>query len=593
MQIFRANLRRARFLAASAYHAVIRLRDGQRLSPGLYLERRATQSPESTALRYEDRALTFSALDEAANRHAHALTALGATKGDVVALLMDNRPEFLVAVLGANKIGVCTSLLNSHVAGEQLVHALTICSPKFILVGSEHVASLREVADRLPVPREHVLVWSEGDVRATFEGSVDWNSATAEARTERPASTAEQGMNDPFVFIYTSGTTGLPKAAPMKNGRFLRGAAVFGHAVMRLRPGDVLFNPGLPLYHSTGLVMGFGTVLSTGATLALRRKFSASQFWDDVAAFGATGFTYIGELCRYLLNTNPHPLEKSHRLRFAIGAGLRPDIWERFQERFGIPTIVEFYGATEGNIGIVNIDGVPGMMGRLMPGQVIVHADPHTGEITRDARSRCTSAKVGESGILLGQINARASFDGYVDRSRNEAKIVRNAFGDGKDYFNTGDLVQLHPHGYVAFKDRMGDTFRWKGENVSTSEVAEILNRCLGVSESNVYGVQVPGADGRAGMAALVTQDGFDLERFRAHVDEHLPAYARPIFVRLQEAIQVTATFKQVKTHLRDEGYDLYKIDRDRVYVYDSTVKSYVELTPERQTSIDSGAFGL
>ncbi|MBC7172114.1 MAG: AMP-binding protein, partial [Polyangiaceae bacterium] len=289
-------------------------------------------------------------------------------------------------------------------------------------------------------------------------------------------------------------------------------------------------------------------------------------------------------------NAPPHAKERAHRLRGVTGAGLRPDIWKRFQERFAIPVVYEFYGATEGNVGVVNFDGRPGMMGRLLPGQMVVRADLATGELVRDASGHATKVGVNEVGLLVGQINRMNSFDGYVDRSKNESKVIRNAFGDGKDYFNTGDLVQLHEDGYVSFRDRTGDTFRWKGENVSTNEVQETLNRFAGVHETNVYGVEVPGADGRAGMVAVVSDDSFNLEGFAEHVASSLPPYARPLFVRVQPQIAKTGTFKQVKTELREQGFDPER-STDPVYLLKDG--RYVPMTPELHAQIAAGSLRL
>ena len=329
------------------------------------------------------------------------------------------------------------------------------------------------------------------------------------------------------------------------------------------------------MYHSSGVVLGWGAPLSAGATCAMRRKFSASGHWDDCERFQATHFIYMGELCRYLYNAAPHPKERAHRLEAILGAGLRPEIWEGFQERFGLPRIVEFYGATEGNVGLVNIDGIPGMMGRLQRDHDVFLPEG-TGEaaIKRDASGNAIKAKPGDKGILVGKITKLNRFEGYLDKDKSEEKIFRNALGDGADYFNTGDLVTLHDGRWVSFVDRLGDTFRWKGENVATNEVQELLNQYRGVQESTVFGVEVPHTDGRAGMAALAVDDEFELEGFAEHVKSSLPAYSRPLFIRLQRELKVTATFKHIKTDLREDGFDpkrsgdepLYFLDGDAGY---------------------------
>jgi acyl-CoA synthetase (AMP-forming)/AMP-acid ligase II len=291
--------------------------------------------------------------------------------------------------------------------------------------------------------------------------------------------------------------------------------------------------------------------------MALRRKFSVSAFWDDVRAYEATSFLYIGELCRYLLNRPREPGERDHRLRVGVGNGMRPDIWVRFQERFGVPVIREFYGATEGNAPILNFEGRPGMVGRIRAGQVLVRCDPATGEIVRNADGFCERVTPGEAGLLLGKISKVLSFQGYVDEQATRRKIVEHVFEKGDQYFDSGDLLQLHEKGWLSFADRAGDTFRWKGENVSTNEVAEILDGARGVHEANVYGVEVPGAEGRAGMAALRVDASFDLAGFADYVEKNLARYQRPRFLRLlQGEMRVTSTFKHQKVAYREEGFD-------------------------------------
>ena len=376
----------------------------------------------------------------------------------------------------------------------------------------------------------------------------------------------------------------------MKNGRVMKAMHVFAEPVARVRPEDVIYTSGLPFYHSSGFMLGFGLALVGGATCSLRRKFSASQHFADCVRDDATIFVYIGELCRYLYASPKTPSERAHRVRMIVGAGLRPDIWEGFLQRFGIPEVREFYGATEGNVGIVNFDGKPGMLGRLLPGQVLARADEH-GEVLRDpSTGLCTKAVAGEDGILLGMINRVNSFDGYVDKKKNAGKVLENPFGDGKNFFNTGDLVRLHEHGYVSFQDRLGDTFRWKGENVSTNEVAAVLTHADVVREANVYGVTVPGCDGRAGMAAIVATEAsgrLDTEALSSFVAENLPRYSRPLFVRVQREMKVTASFKYVKTHLKEQGFDPAATEGDALYFLDGD--RYVPLTPALHQEIVDG----
>lgn len=586
-----ANARYARFIAKGAFLSAYKLRSGQKLSAGAMVEQLATEKPTATALLFEDERWSWEELNGRSNQVAHALLGQGLVPGNVVALLMDNRPEYITTMVGVNKIGGCTALINAHLAGQPLVHAITIASPSYILVGAERVEHLAEVASELPVPADRILVWSDRGVRQAFPGGKDFDALLDAAPRKNLPSTREQDIDGPFLFIYTSGTTGLPKAAAVKTSRFLKAANLFGQNVMGVTSDDVVYGSGMPLYHSSGSILGWGASLTGGAPFAIRRKFSARGFWEDVDRWGVTIFGYIGELCRYLLNSQPHPKERGHRVRAAVGAGLRPEIWKEFETRFAIPKIYEFYGATEGNVGIVNIDSRPGMLGRLFPGQAVFAADPHTGELLRGPDGRTSKVGPGGVGLLVGQISKMNSFDGYVDRSKNDSKILKNPLGDGKDYFNTGDLVQLHEHGYVSFKDRLGDTFRWKAENVSTNEVQEVLNRHAGVAESNVYGVAVPGADGKAGMASIVSHPDFDLVDFAKHVREGLPTYARPIFLRVQTEMQTTGTFKHMKTELKEAGYDPAKVD-DALYFFENGER-YVSLTAEIFADLNAGRIKL
>ncbi len=587
--LLRSNARMAQTIAYGIYLAAYKLRDGQNFSPAALLEQHAKRSPAHPAILFEDKRISYQELNARANQYAHALQRLGAKKGDVVAVLMDNRVEYLVATMGANKIGVVSALINTHVAGMQLTHALSVCEPSFVLVGAEHADNVAALGDELPVSPERVLLWSDDGQAGELKGATAFDPIVDAAPASNPPETTQQSIHDPFVYIYTSGTTGLPKAAMMKNQRVMKAMFVFSGAVAKVKPNDVIYTSGLPFYHSSGFILGFGMALVGGATCALRRKFSASQHFDDCVRYGATVFTYIGELCRYLLNSEPRPSEKRHQLRMIVGAGLRPDIWEPFVERFHIPAVREFYGATEGNVGIVNFDGKPGMLGRLMPGQVVARAEEGTANVARDpATGLCSKAQPGQDGILLGMINRVNSFDGYVDKKKNAGKVLENPFGDGKNYFNTGDLVRLHEHSYVSFQDRLGDTFRWKGENVSTSEVALVLTHAPSIREANVFGVEVPGCDGRAGMAAVVLEGPLDVDGLTAHVTKNLPTYSRPLFLRVQQEMKVTASFKYVKTHLKEQGFDPSAVGDDPLFFWNG--QTYEPLTSMLHERLVSGA---
>jgi len=503
----------------------------------------------------------------------------GVGRGDVVALVMDNRPEYAFVLLGLSKIRAITACVNTNVVGAALAHAVRIAKPRVVIAGSEHVAALAvALNDGGEAPRIHV----HADRESSRGGSIN-DELDALPGTDVPASAPL--TSEPMAYLYTSGTTGMPKAAIVTNQRFLAASYGLGKIMHDAGPGDVIY-AALPLYHGTAQWGALGAALATGATLALRRKFSASSFWSDAVRFRATRMTYIGELCRYLLHQPVTPDETRHSIRVAIGNGLRPDVWPEFQKRFHIPTIREFYGATEGNAPLANLEGRPGMLGTLRHGQALVACDLETGAVRRDRRGRCQRVeRSGETGLFIGRISRIATFDGYVDARASEAKILRDVFEKGDAWFDSGDLLTLHEDGWVSFADRVGDTFRWKGENVSTTEVATLLTAAPGVLEANVYGVGIPGADGRAGMASIRVSEAFDLRAFVEHTERALPRYARPLFVRVQNEMRVTGTFKHQKTDYRKEGYDPQRV-RDPLFALLGS--SYVPVTPELYAAIQA-----
>jgi acyl-CoA synthetase (AMP-forming)/AMP-acid ligase II len=553
-----------------------------RVSPARLLEERARRRPNDLALAYRDERFSWAEVDERASRYATWFETLGIRFGDVVALAMNNRPDYLFVVMGLNKLGAVGALINTNLSGKALAHALAVADAKKVLAGSEHASRVAEVLDELTSidPERDFYVHVEADApREDVVAGTIANDAVAAASPARRADRALRGI-DTFCFIYTSGTTGLPKAAIVTNQRFVAAAILFGRLMHRAGPGDVIYAP-LPLYHANGLMLGWGSALVTGAGFAIRRKFSVSEFWEDVRRFGATSFVYIGELCRYLLNAPVQDGERNHRLRVAVGNGLRSDIWAAFQERFRVPIIREFYGSTEGNAPAFNLSGKPGMIGRLSRGQAIVRCDVTTGELLRNAAGFCERVRPGEVGLLIGRILPFVRFDGYVDRKASESKVLRDVFRHGDRYFNTGDLIQLHEARWMSFADRLGDTFRWKGENVSTAEVGEILCGAPGVLEANVYGVEIPGTDGRAGMAALKTSNGFTLEGFATYVREHLAVYQRPLFLRLLRGeMRIVGTLKQQKAEYQTEGYDPAQVSDD-LYV----------LSGERYRAVDAAVY--
>ena len=541
--------------------------------------------------------VTYAAFDAYANRVANWAIAQDIKPGDTVALYMANRWEYVAIWFGLSKVGVIAALLNNQVTGQPLAHGVTIAETRHIIVEGELAGQYKTACELIQCD---LTAWITDGVECDLAESRDFDAALGEVTAQRPDRSRRAHLRaaDPCLKMYTSGTTGLPKAAIVAHTRALYYLHVFGAAAHAHKDDRMMMV--LPMYHATGGLCGVGAALSYGGAVIVRRRFSASKFWDDAVETGATMFMYVGELCRFLVAADPVPTEKQHKIRVAIGNGLRPDVWPRFAERSGIPRIIEFYGATEGNVGLINLDSKPGAIGRVPPHLAkrfnikLVRFDTEKEEVIRGKNGLAILCEPGEVGEAVGEIrsdDARYRFDGYQDEEATKKKILRDVFAKGDVYFRTGDLMKRDKLGYYYFVDRIGDTFRWKSENVSTNEVAEALGVHPGVIQANVYGVEVGDYSGKAGMAALIVADGFDLQALRAHVHKELPHYARPLFLRLHKeapAEHTTGTFKLKKTDLVKQGWDPASVD-EPLYVDDADAGGYVALTPEIRAAILSG----
>ena len=542
--------------------------------------RLAERFGEAPALLTADTAWSYRALASACNRYARWGLSRGLTAGDTVCLMMTNCPEYLAIWLGLTRIGVTVALINTNLRGRLLAHSLQVVSPRCVIAGASLGAAVNEVRAQLA---RGVEGWVHGESDATAP-RLDQAAASLSGDSLTPADAALPTLGERALCIYTSGTTGLPKAANISHFRLMQWSHWFA-GLMDVQPADRMYNC-LPLYHSVGGVVATGATLVGGGAVVLRERFSASAFWKDVVTERCTLFQYIGELCRYLLNS-PRQVEESHHvLRMACGNGLRGDVWAPFQERFRIPQILEYYAATEGNFSLYNCEGRVGSIGRIPPFLLhrlpvaLVRFDVESQAPLRDASGHCVRCAPGEVGEALGEIvasNDVTRFEGYTDTEASAKKTLSNVFAPGDVWYRTGDLMRQDAQGFFYFVDRVGDTFRWKGENVSTTEVETVLASLPGVTEAAVYGVNVPGAEGRAGMAALVVSPDFDLGAMRRALLTRLPEYARPVFVRLVSAIELTGTFKLRKQELAAEGYDCTRV-RDALYVDDSTRAEYVPL---------------
>ena len=558
-----------------------------------FLERHASERPDAIALKFEEQKISWGELNAKANQMAHYYRSRGVKYGDRVALNLENRPELLFAVAGCLKLGAIAGMINTGQTNEALAHSLRLIEPSLIVVGSECLDNMQSVVDILEDQHADKLLYvADGGHDGPPNLYQDLMPLIADQPVDNIVPDQPLTLGTPTYYIFTSGTTGLPKASITTNMKIFRAGLQFGVNVMSLKPTDTYYC-ALPLYHSNALVVGFGSSLCSGATLALRRKFSASQFWEDCIKYEATAAIYIGELLRYLLAQPERESDKAHNVTRVLGNGLRPDIWMQFKNRFGISRVHEFYGASEGNTGFVNIfnfDKTVGWSPQFGKAWNVVGYDVDADEPIRGDDERMKSLAVGESGLLIMRINDQNPFDGYTDAQASEKKILRDVFEKGDAWFNSGDLVILQKHGHIQFGDRIGDTFRWQGENVATTEVESVIMKWPEIEDAVVYGVTVPGRDGRCGMLYLTQKEAgqIDLNGLAAHMRENLPAYAVPRFIRVGKKVDVTGTFKFQKTKLKNAAYKVDEVD-DALFLLARDADGVEAMTAEVQAKVDDG----
>ncbi|XP_003965113.2 long-chain fatty acid transport protein 6 [Takifugu rubripes] len=558
----------------------------------------AQRIPDKPFVVYDGRVHTYQDVDRRSNRLANVFHHTAKLKkGDCVAVLMSNEPDFLCVWFGLAKAGCSVAFLNTNIKSKSLLHCFTCCGATTLIVGSDLVESLDGILSTLL--EDKIQVWT---MRSQWRNSqVHTLLDKLDAASDQPVPAelrACTSLKTPTLYIFTSGTTGLPKAAVISQLQSLKAAA--GFWAFGGTEEDVVYIP-LPLYHSAASLVGIGGTIQLGATCVLKKKFSASKFWSDCREQGVTIFQYIGELCRYLCNQPKNDLDRDHKVRMGVGNGLRPDVWREFHNRFGKVRMCEVYGSTEGNLCFMNHIGKIGTVGRsnalykLLFKYDLVKYDMMKDLPAKDQRGFCQRVDKGETGLLLSKVSSISPFFGYAgSKSLTEKKLMRDVFAKGDVYFNTGDLMVEDQHGFICFRDRVGDTYRWKGENVATTEVAESLGLVDFIQEVNVYGVEVPGQEGRAGMAAVITRPGatFDGKKLFEHAMRDLPAYARPLFIRLQEEMEMTSTFKQQKFQLVQSGFNPSRV-LDPLYVLDSQQQNYVPLTDSVYQNILSGEHRL
>ena len=558
------------------------------------IDRLAHQFDAAPALHASDATFSYRQLAARCNQYARFGLGLGLQHGDTVSLLMGNCAEYMPIWLGLSRLGVIVALINNNLAGEALTHSINIVAPRALIVGSD-------LAPRLAAVRANLDAGLRCFVYGASAEDFQPLAAQVSAHTGEELSVADCApppLAATALYIYTSGTTGLPKAAKVSHYRIMQWSHWFA-GLIDTQPADRMFNC-LPLYHSVGGVVATGATLVGGGAVVIRSRFSASDFWRDVREERCTLFQYIGELCRYLVNAPPQPRETEHSLRIACGNGLRPEVWEVFQNRFKIPRILEYYASTEGNFSLYNCEGLPGAIGKIpsflahrLP-VALLRFDVDNGEPLRNAEGLCERCAANEVGEAVGLIPAAGKelagrFEGYADAAASARKVLHNVFKAGDSWYRTGDLMRRDERGFYYFVDRVGETYRWKGENVSTAEVLSALTAAPEVQDGVVYGAAVPGTDGRAGMAALVVTAAFDIAAFRADIAGRLPPYARPVFVRLLRSLEATGTFKPRKQDLLREGFDPARI-ADPLYFDDSRAGAYVPLDPELFAALCEGA---
>lgn len=552
----------------------------------------ADERGDAPALIDEQGALSYRSLTERINRYSRWALAQRIEAGDVVALLMHNQADYLAIWLGITAVGGVVALLNDQLADASLDHCIATVRPRHVITTPAHASAVRASRERGTLAFD---IFVHGDAGPSFD-RIDVAAEELSGAPLMPAERPAISVSDLALYIFTSGTTGLPKAANISHRRLLTWSLWFA-GLIDVQPTDRVYNC-LPMHHSVGGVVAIGSLLTRGGSVVLRRKFSAQAFWDDVADNHCTLFQYIGELCRYLIKAPARPAEAHHTLRACCGNGLGADVWNEFQSRFRIPQIVEFYAASEGSFSLVNLEGKAGSIGRVPPFLAhrspaeIVKYDPVHEQPARDATGFCTRCVPDEVGEAIGRLDSSSGgglrFEGYANQEETERKVLRNVFAAGDAWFRTGDLMRRDAAGFFYFADRIGNTFRWKGENVSTLEVMSILNACPGVLDAAVFGVTVPGADGRAGMAALVPAADFDIEQFADAIAARLAPFARPLFLRLCDSLDLTATFKLRKQDLVSTGYDPARC-RDPLFIYDKAAAQYLRLDADAWSRLQVG----
>ncbi len=563
-------------------------------------EETVTKFGSNNFIYFENEKWTYNQTNEAANVLANKLVDDGVELGDRVVLFMENRPNYIISILALNKIGAIGVLINTSLTGNPLIHCINSSDSKKCIIGAELATSLEEVLSEINIKDKSDIYWvKDGNNYECPEWASDIDILVDTSKSNNLNITNKVTAKDIAFYIFTSGTTGVPKAALFPNAKIIAASVNISKGGYRIDSSDCMYNC-LPLYHSTGLMLGLCACVQVGAATFIRRKFSASAFWKEAKQFNTTAFVYVGELCRYLSFQEPSEEEINNPISKMVGNGLRPDLWDCFRNRFGVERIVEIYGASEGNALFMNLLNKDETIGMTNAKVGIFKYDVAEDKLVKNENDKYIEVDDNQPGLLLVEIGPNAIYNGYTDKKASEEKVVSNVLSEGDRWFNTGDLVKTMDVGFslgrkhYQFVDRVGDTFRWKSENVSTNEVAEILNSFDHVNMANVYGVKVPKSEGRAGMVAFnCNLDEFNWDDFSSFVIDKLPSYAQPIFVRIIEELETTGTFKLKKNDLREEAYHLDKVKGNQVFIKKPGQNTYVPLDRDYYEIIESGEAGF
>lgn len=566
----------------------------QPVSLGRQIKQNAMERPDHPAIIYDDQVITYKQFDQISDRYACYFQNQGFRKGDVVAILLSNRPAFLYAVTGLSKLGVITALINSELRGEVLAKSINTVQARAIIIGHEFLSLYKDLADRIRLYSPGRLLIETED--QDMEIQPPYENLNRLLPGEDVVFTPEEQINsdDVLAYLFTSGISGSRKCVPIRNQRFLAYGHVLGGYGYLHR--DSIQYMVAPLHLNSGFGACFSGMAVTASTMVLRQRFSLKHFWDDVRKYRIDYFVGVGEMCRYLYNLPPREDDGETTLKTVMVNGMLGVLVEPFKNRFKLDHVVEIYGNTEGFGGTLNYEEKPGMCGNLNLEGIrigeVVHCNFITEEILRDEDGWVIKCKPGETGLYLCEINEATPFDGYInDPEATAAKIIENVFQPGDKYFNTMDLMVLYENDDISFADRLGATYRWKGKTVSAHAVADVIIKFFGpIEDAYVYGVKVPGMEGRCGMAAITLIEGekLDWKKFSDYIGRRMPEHARPLFIRLCKAGNESEYLTECREQLKSENYSPALIN-DPLYYFNPEKDGYYPLTPEIYELIQQG----